>query len=67
MEKLIEHTNGSHIYMKMRLDNGKIEEIGVYLRNDSAHYITSADHTQKTPEEREAARNEIIQAFNELY
>lgn len=31
--KLEEHTQ-THIYMKMRLDNGRIEEIDVYLRND---------------------------------
>ena len=29
-EKLVEHTYGTHIYMKMRLDNKRIEEIDVY-------------------------------------
>ena len=43
-EKLYEYTNGSHIYMKMRLDNGRIEKIDVYIRNDGEHYVTSADH-----------------------
>ena len=42
MEKLAEHTNGTHIYMRMRLDNGRIEEIDVYLRKDGEHYKTSA-------------------------
>lgn len=42
--KLEEHTYGNHIYMKMRLDNKRIEEIDVYLRNDGEHYVTSADH-----------------------
>ena len=44
MEKLIEHTYGSHIYIKMRLDNKRIEEIDVYIREDGEHYVTSADH-----------------------
>ena len=43
-EKLIEHTYATHIYMKMRLDNKRIEEIDVYLRSDREHYVTSADH-----------------------
>lgn len=43
-EKLVEHTYGTHIYMKMRLDNKRIEEIDVYLRSDGEHYVTSADH-----------------------
>lgn len=34
MEKLIEHTCGGHIYMKMQLDNKRIEEIDVYIRED---------------------------------
>ena len=42
--KLEEHTYATHIYMKMRLDNKRIEEIDVYLRNDGEHYVTSADH-----------------------
>ena len=42
--KLVEHTYGTHIYMKMRLDNKRIEEIDVYLRKDGEYYITSADH-----------------------
>lgn len=29
--KLAEHTNGNHIYMRMCLDNGRTEEIDVYL------------------------------------
>ena len=42
--KLVEHTYGTHIYMKMRLDNKRIEEIDVYLRNDGEHYVISVDH-----------------------
>lgn len=72
MEKLAEHTNGAHIYMRMRLDNGRIEEIDVYLRNDGEHYKTSADHGMKLYfgkelEEKQKLRAEIIQAFNALY
>lgn len=29
--KLEEHTHGTHIHMKARLDNGRIEKIDVYL------------------------------------
>lgn len=70
--KLEEHTYGNHIYMKMRLDNKRIEEIDVYLRNDGEHYVTSADHVMelykgKELEERKRLRQEIIDTFNRLY
>lgn len=72
MEKLAEHTNGTHIYMRIRLDNGRIEEIDIYLRNGGAHYVTSADHemelcTGKELKEKQKLKTEIIQAFNTLY
>ena len=73
MVKLEEHTYGNHIYMKMRLDNGRIEEIDVCLRNDGEFYTTSADHgieLDKTEEQRKARaelRKEIIRTFKELY
>lgn len=70
MEKLIEHTYGPHIYMKLRLDNKRIEEIDVFYRPDGIHYITSADHgaeLDQTAEQRENLRTEIIRAFHELY
>jgi hypothetical protein len=59
--------------MKMQLDNHRIEEIDVYLRNDGEHYFTSADNGKeldKTEEEKEKRlqlRNEIIRSFYELY
>lgn len=70
--KLEEHTYGTHIYMKMRLDNKRIEEIDVYLCNGGEHYVTSADHGMelykvKELEERKRLRQEIIDTFNELY
>ena len=70
--KLEEHTYRNHIYMKMRLDNKRIEEIDVYLRNDGEHYVTSADHGMslykgKELEERKRLRQEIINNFNRLY
>lgn len=70
--KLEEHTYGTHIYMKMRLYNKRIEEIDVYLRNDGEHYVTSADHGMslykgKELEERKRLRQEIIDTFNRLY
>ena len=71
-ETLYEYTNGSHIYMKVRLDNGRIEKIDVYLRNDGEHYVTSADHgmelcSGERLKQKQKLRQEIIDAFNELY
>lgn len=70
--KLVEHTYGTHIYMKMRLDNGRIEEIDVYIRNDGEHYVTSVDHGMelykgKELDERKQLRQEIIDTFHKLY
>lgn len=70
--KLVEHTYGTHIYMKMRLDNKRIEEIDVYIRNDGEHYVTSVDHgielyKGKELEEIKRLRQEIIDTFHELY
>ena len=60
--KLVEHTYGSSIYMKMRMDNGSVEEIVVYLQKDgSEKYVTSAN--LGNPE----LRKQIIAAFHELY
>ncbi len=60
MKKITEHTYGTHIYMKMMLDDGPEREIDVYLRNDGKHYKTSGDGDEKL-------REQIIAAFNELY
>lgn len=70
--KLEERTYGTHIYMKMYLDNKRTEEIDVYLRNDGEHYVTSADHGMelykgKELEERKRLRQEIIDTFKKLY
>ena len=71
-EKLYEYTSRSHIYMKMRLDNGRIEKIDVYIRNDEEYYVTSADYGMKLYkgkelEEIKRLRQEIIDTFHELY
>ena len=70
--KLVEHTYGTHIYLRMRLDNKRIEEIDVYLRNNGDHYVTSADHgmelcSGESLKRKQKLRQEIIDAFNELY
>lgn len=57
MRKIEEHTYGPHIHTKLELDNGRIEEIDVYLRDDGEHYKVSS------PE----IADEIIAAFNALY
>lgn len=70
--KMIVHTYGTHIYMKMRLDNKRIEEIDVYLRNDGNHYVTSVDHgmelcSGERLKQKQKLRQEIIDAFKKLY
>lgn len=72
MIKLAEHTYGNHIYMKMKLDNERIEEIDVYFTNEGEKYVTSADHgtelyTGEELERRKKLREQIILAFNHLY
>lgn len=63
--EITEQTNGGHIYMKLRLDSGRVEEIDVFLHTDGIHYRTSADHC---PENHPVGlRDEIIQAFHQLY
>lgn len=47
-------------------------KVNVYLRKDGEHYITSADHgielcSGENLKQRQKLRQEIIDAFNELY
>ena len=67
--KLAEHTYGSHIYMKLQLDNGDVEEIDVFYKPDGLEvYRTTADtNNELTEEEKQKKRAAIIAAFNELY
>ena len=58
--KLAEQTNGPHIFMRLRLDSGRVEEIDAYTTEKGWHYVTSAD---RTPE----VRLRIIAAFHTLY
>ena len=58
--KLTEQTNGAHIFMRLRLDNSRVEEIDAYITEKGWHYVTSAD---RTPE----VRLRIIAAFHALY
>ena len=72
MIKLTEHTYGNHIYMKMKLDNERIEASYVYFTNQGEKYVTSADHGMElyAGEElgrRKKLREQIILAFNHLY
>ena len=60
MEKIIEHTDGAHAYMKLRLDNGSIEEIDVYFCRNETRYRTTGDGDT-------ARRDNIISAFQSLY
>ena len=43
--KLTEQTNGPHIYMRLSLDSGRVEEIDAYTTEKGWHYVTSADRT----------------------
>ncbi len=70
--KIEKHTYRNHIYMKMILDNGRIEEIDAYLCNDGWHYVTSVDYGMelykgKELEDRKRLRQEIIDTFHKLY
>ena len=58
MKKLIEHTYGTHIYMKLAI-NEKEYEVDCYLRNDGEHFKTSADGTPD--------QEKVIDAFKALY
>ena len=58
--KLAEQTNGPHIFMRLRLDSGRVEEIDAYTTEKGWHYVTSVD---RTPE----VRLRIIAAFHTLY
>ena len=58
--KLTEQTNGPHIYMRLRLASGRVEEIDAYISEEGWRYVTSAD---RTPE----VRLRIIAAFHTLY
>ena len=58
--KLTEQTNGPHIFMRLRLDSGRVEEIDAYISEEGWRYVTSAD---RTPE----VRLRIIAAFHTLY
>lgn len=58
IKKIIEHTYGSHIYMKLSVD-GKEYEVDCCLHDDGEHFKTTADRT--------AQREKVITAFKELY
>ena len=61
MRKLIEHTDGNHIYMMLELD-GKTYEIDNYAGLDASweHFKTTADNDMEQ-------RAKVIAAFRELY
>ena len=63
--KLAEHTDGTHIYMRLRLDNKRIEEIDAYIIETGWTYRTSADNNPDFPNPE--IRAQIIKAFHELY
>lgn len=65
--KLAEQTTGAHTYMRLRLPSGRIEEIDVYWRENGPHYVTSADHFPDNPLHPQGLREQIIQAFNDLF
>ena len=58
--KLAEQTNGPHIFMRLRLDSGRVEEIDAYTTEKGWRYVTSAD---RTPE----VRLRIIAAFHTCF
>ena len=38
--KLAEQTNGPHIFMRLRLDSGRVEEIDAYTTEKGWRYVT---------------------------
>lgn len=59
MKKIIVHTYGNHIYMKLELDS-KQYEVDLYLKNNGEEiFKTTADGTGE--------REKVIAAFNKLY
>lgn len=58
--KLAEQTEGAHVYMRLRLEDKRIEEIDAYITEKGWVYRTSAD---RVPE----LRLRIIEAFHRLY
>ena len=60
MEKISEHTDGTHVYMKMLFDDGAVEEIDAYFCDGGTLYKTTSDGD-------EAWRAQVISAFQELY
>ena len=63
--KLAEHTDGTHIYMRLRLDNKRIEEIDAYITETGWTYRTSADNNPDFP--KPEIRAQFIREFHELY
>ena len=61
------------LYYKENLgDPDCVFKVNVHLRNDGEHYVTSADHGMKlcsgeSLKQKQKLRQEIIDAFNELY
>ena len=37
--KLAEQTNGPHIFMRLRLDSGRVEEIDAYISEEGWRYF----------------------------
>ena len=64
-QKLAEETHGTHIYMKLQLLSGRVEEIDVYTTAAGYYYCTTADTCDEEPPK--GLRREIIQAFHDLY
>lgn len=65
VEKLSESTYGTHVYMRLRTESGRVEEIDAYIRETGWEYHTSADNNPDYP--KPEVREEIIRAFHELY
>lgn len=42
--KLAEQTNGPHIFMRLRLDSGCVEEIDAYTTEKGWHYVSCASY-----------------------
>lgn len=47
--KLTEQTNGPHIFMRLRLDSGRVEEIDAYISEEGWRYVKGPQAIKLTP------------------
>lgn len=77
LASFVEHEIGNrqnkHVFMRMQMTNGDIEEVDMYIDDKGKKYCTRLDFEIKSASPRkriskqEKLRREIIQTFEELF